>query len=116
MGRVPASMARSVDLPALLGPMRPVSVPRRTERETPATARTPPNSRTTSLACSATSPAPGDRATAASAAAPGAGAAGRGAADTACDSAGGAAPGALASAGLAASGLAPLVPPAGGAY
>ena len=45
---MPASMASSVDLPAPFGPISPVSVPRRTLNETPATARTPPNSRATS--------------------------------------------------------------------
>src|ERR1700722_10475501 len=48
-------MARSVDLPAPFGPTRRVSVPRLRERDTPATARSPPNSRTTSAACSTTS-------------------------------------------------------------
>ena len=38
-------MASSVDLPAPLGPISPVSVPRRTENDTSSTARTPPKSR-----------------------------------------------------------------------
>ena len=47
-GKVPASMASSVDFPAPFGPISPVSVPFRTWNDTPSTARTPPNSRTMS--------------------------------------------------------------------
>src|SRR5579863_9529369 len=54
--RVPASIASRVDLPAPLGPISPVSVPRRTTSDTPATARTPPNTRVTSMAWSTTAP------------------------------------------------------------
>src|ERR1700733_964968 len=57
-GRVPARMASSVDFPAPFGPIRPVSVPFRTDRDTLSTARTPPKSRTRPTASSTTSLAP----------------------------------------------------------
>src|SRR5215472_18160549 len=52
-------MASSVDLPAPLGPISPVSVPRRTQKETSITALTPPNSRDTLTASSTTGLGPG---------------------------------------------------------
>src|SRR5215469_11438707 len=64
---VPASKASNVDLPAPLGPMSPVRVPRRTASDTPETAWTPPKSRLTSMACRTTScPAAGPIGTAGS--------------------------------------------------
>src|SRR5712692_2385024 len=51
-GRVPASTARKVDLPAPLGPIRPVISPRGTSSETPSTACMPSNCRRTSRATS----------------------------------------------------------------
>src|SRR5258705_13087925 len=48
-------MASSVDFPAPFGPISPVRVPFRTWIDTPSTAWTPPNSRTTSTVSSTTS-------------------------------------------------------------
>src|SRR5436305_7486272 len=51
-GRVPASTARNVDLPAPFGPMRPVICPRGTSSDTPSTACMPSKCRCTSRAVS----------------------------------------------------------------
>src|SRR5712691_1450054 len=51
-GSVPASTAMNVDLPAPLGPIRPVILPRSTTSDTPSTACTPSKWRRTSRATS----------------------------------------------------------------
>ena len=63
-GRNP-EIAKSVDLPAPFGPIRPVIEPRSTSNVAPSTARTPPNARTTfstssSALTRAPSPAPAE--------------------------------------------------------